>query len=489
MMYINAPREAPPFTAGQPLYETRPHVVQAGNITPGISALEYYERRLRLMANFPARSVAVVAGNQVKYASGSVFYQFQQNTDLFYLTGWNEPDSVALLEKINEQDVVLHMLVPPKDTFAEQWEGYRTGVENVQELFNADESASIHELPAYMRHVVERNDYVYFDHVGEPRKATPASAFRGMFGNKAQGLAGADTMHRILAEMPVTKTHRALKPHIENMRAVKSDAEVAVMRAAGRISGRAYNQAYAQRFKTERVLNSFLQHRFIAGGCEKAAYIPVVAGGPNALCIHYTINNDVLRTDEMVLVDAGGALGGYCADISRTWPNAGKFSEPQAELYQAVLSVQKQCIAMCTTRENVSLNQLHAASMRLMSRELLRLAGFEDLTERSTQELYPHSIGHNLGLDLHDIPGFGGSTKLQKNQVITIEPGVYIPDDDRFPARFRGIGIRIEDDIAVGEDTYTNLTVEAAKEIVDIESIAENGVTTPYEDEVVDAFS
>lgn len=191
--------------------------------------------------------------------------------------------------------------------------------------------------------------------------------------------------------------------------------------------------------------------------------------------------------DEMVLVDAAGSLGGYCSDISRTWPSSGKFSPAQKELYQAVLNVEKECITNCTENHNFSLQDIHDLSVGLMKREL-RNCGFGELTYSDITKLYPHYIGHNLGLDVHDVPRHSRTAKLKAGQVITIEPGVYVPDDHAFPASFRNIGIRIEDDIAVGKDTYTNLTVEAAKEIVDIERIAEVGVTTPLDDEVVEVF-
>lgn len=480
-------RPTPPFTSGQPLFETRPFMVKPGELTTGITALEYFQRRIDLASKLPDQSIAIVVGSQVQFASGSVFYDFQQNNDLYYLSGWNEPDSVIVIEKPSTklEDVVFHMIVPPKEPLAEQWDGFRTGVRGVIDIFNADESDEIYRLGPYLEKLIKRNRHIYVDLPEASKKQTTSSTFTNFFSiGKNKNL---NSIHDLLKSTGSGKLIRSLSPLITEMRTIKSSAELKVMRRAGQISGRAYNQAYAKRFKTERTLKSFLEYRFVSGGCDKSAYIPVVAAGSNSLCIHYTRNDDLFYEDEMVLVDAAGSLGGYCSDISRTWPSSGKFSPAQRELYQAVLNVEKECITKCTEDQGMSLQDLHDHSVLIMKREL-RNCGFGELTHRDVNKLYPHYIGHNLGLDVHDCPRHSRSAKLKAGQVVTVEPGVYVPDDHAFPEAFRDIGIRIEDDIAVGKDSYTNLTVEAAKEIEDIESIAEKGVTTPLEDEVVEVF-
>lgn len=486
-------RVAPEINAGQPLYETRPHMVQPGQLTPGLTALEYYARRLKLAQKMQKGSVAIIPGHQIKYASGAVFYPFQQNNDLFYLTGWDEPNSVAIIEHLETQsadpteDVVLHMIVPPKDAHAEQWEGFRTGQQGAVEIFNADHAASINEIKNYISKIILRNNTVYFDNSLSSTEST-ASIFGSFFSVKENPQA--ETISDIIKNRGPNIKVRPLGPLVRQMRAIKSDAEVKVIRRAGQISGRAYNKAYAERFRNERTLASFLEYNFVSGGCSGHAYVPVVAGGPNALSIHYTRNDDIFYDGELALVDAGGKLGGYCADISRTWPVNGKFTEPQKELYQAVLNVNKKCIELCTADKLLSLHDIHLKSVDYLREELRQLPGLSDLRHWDVTKLYPHYIGHNLGLDIHDVPGYSRSALLQKNQVITIEPGVYFPVDDySFPSHYRGIGIRVEDNIAVGQSNYINLTVEAAKEIVDIESIASNGVTTPYETDVVDILS
>ena len=488
-------RLASTFRAGQPIYETRPHLIKAGDLTPGISALEYYKRRLDLANSLPAESLAIIPGNTIKFASGSVFYPFQQNTDFLYLTGWNEPDSIALIEKptSDSDNHIFHLCVPDSDPAVEQWEGERTGVEGAQNIFNADVSVPIEKFSSHLEKLLKKYTNVYYDTTGGSANSKSHNLFQRML--PSNSINGSQSRDRVNIE-EMLKSHAKqgfklspLNSLISDLRVIKSNSELKIMRLAGKISGRAYNQAYAKRFKSEKGLHSFLEYKFINGGCDKSAYVPVVAGGDHALCIHYVRNDDLLKDGELVLVDAAGNLGGYCSDISRTWPVNGKFSPAQAELYESLLNVQRRIIRECTVKKGNSLNDLHNLSVDLLTLEL-RNAGFANLQSWETSKyLYPHYIGHNLGLDVHDCPLYSRSVKLQKGQVVTVEPGVYVPKDDRWPKEYQGMGIRIEDDVAVGDDINVVLTSEAAKEIVDIENIASNGVTTKIEEEVTDIYS
>lgn len=477
-------RKRHPIQAGQALHETRPHLLKAGELTPGITALEYHERRMKLAKDLTTKSCAIITSNQVKFASGAVFYPFQQSTNLFYLTGWNEPDSVMILEKPTDDlnDVVLHMIVPPKDSFSEQWEGFRTGVDGAKEIFNADEAAETSVLPLYLAKIINRNDTLYFDIPKDKTSVSNPALFSTFFTTKADSN-GHQTIHDLVRQASGHKRIMGLNKLISDLRKIKSPAELKLMRRAGQISGRAFNQAFAQRFKNERTLQAFLEYKFISGGCDKSAYIPVVAAGSNALCIHYTRNDDVIYDDEMILVDAAGSLGGYCSDISRTWPASGVFSMAQRDLYEAVLNVQRKCISLCKASSGYSLHDIHEKSTEYMTMEL-RNVGFHGIQQWDVNKLYPHYIGHHLGLDVHDVPGVTRSQPLLEGEVITIEPGIYVPDEPSYPSHFRNVGIRIEDDIALGADTYTNLTVEAAKEIADLENIMQNGVSTKYSEDV-----
>ncbi|GME90540.1 unnamed protein product [Ambrosiozyma monospora] len=302
---------------GQPIHETRPNLIRKGDITPFISAVEYFQRRIKLAQRLPTKSLAIIPSNIIKYASGAVFYQFQQNNDLFYLSGWNEPDSVLVLAKPtdNIDDLQFHLIVPPKEPAIELWEGQRTGEDAAIEIFNADEAHSNKDMERLLTILIKSYDTVYYDFSSEK-----SSKFKRFFTSafKENRPENRHTIEAILREN--NKIIKPLTPHLSSLRAIKSNSELRLMQLASKISAKAYNMAYSTHLRSEKGLDSFLSHNFKLAGCDDIAYIPVVAGGSNALCIHYTRNDAVLKDGDLVLVDAAGKLGGYCSDISRTWP-------------------------------------------------------------------------------------------------------------------------------------------------------------------------
>jgi intermediate cleaving peptidase 55 len=262
---------------------------------------------------------------------------------------------------------------------------------------------------------------------------------------------------------------KPLKPLMNSLRVVKTRAEIANMRKAGKISGRAFTDAMRQQFTKEKDLGAFMDYNFKTGGCETSAYIPVIAGGKNALAIHYVQNNDVLKDGDIVLVDAGGEYGGYVADITRSWPINGKFSDAQKDLYETILRVQRSSVSLCRENANMSLDNIHEITHNGL-KDALKSLGF-DVSGDAMDVLFPHHVGHYIGLDVHDCPGYTRSTAIKSGYCVTIEPGIYVPNDERWPKHFRGIGIRIEDSVCVQEDTPLILTTEAVKEVVDIEAL------------------
>ncbi|RCI09970.1 hypothetical protein L249_8638 [Ophiocordyceps polyrhachis-furcata BCC 54312] len=416
-------------------------------VTPGISAQEYADRRAALANALPAGSVAVLSGATLRYKSGAVFYPFRQETNLFWLTGWNEPDAVALISKTGSRlgDCVFQLFVRPKDAFQEQWSGYRNGVDAATEIFNADSSQSIDALGSALPRILDAAKYVYAD--------TDSTC--------------ATTVQQALSK--VSAKTKPLSPLMNDLRVIKSPAEIANMRKAGRASGRAITDAMRKAWTGERDLHAFLDYQFIVNGCEGTAYIPVIAGGDRANCIHYTSNNDVFGDGEFILVDAGGEYGSYISDISRTWPVSGRFTPAQRDLYEAVLRVQRSCVSLCRESASMSLEDIHGVTVRGLLEELKAL-GF-DVTSQNVQHLFPHHVGHYIGLDVHDCPGYSRREKLRKGHCVTIEPGVYVPDDERWPSHFRGMGIRIEDSVCVDDDSPYILSTEAVKEVDDIEAL------------------
>ncbi|KIV81040.1 hypothetical protein PV11_08493 [Exophiala sideris] len=445
---------------GQPVHETHPHLLQPGELTPGITAQEYADRRTKLAAALPAKAIAIVAASDIVFRSGSVFYEFHQDPDFFYLTGFNEPEALAVIGKdASGTDHTFHLYVREKDPKAEIWDGARSGIQAARDVFNADETGDISGIKHILPELVGAASQVYTDITHPDPNASALRRF----------LYGQPRKTTEFAELLQSNKISRLRPVMNDLRAFKSPAEIEVLRRAGKASGRAHTEAMRKAWTREKELDAYLRYQFVANGCDTTAFEPVVAGGKNALGIHYVRNDDVLQDDELVLVDGGGKYGNYIADITRTWPVSGKFSDAQKDLYQAVLNVQRSLISLCRGSANMSLDKLHSIAEDYLSKELKQI-GF-DMSSKAIEKLFPHHLSHYIGLDVHDSIGYTRKTVLQEGHCITIEPGIYVPDDERWPKHFRNMGIRIEDSVCVQEDSPYVLTTEAVKEIVDIEAL------------------
>ncbi|KAI4211542.1 MAG: hypothetical protein LQ351_005718 [Letrouitia transgressa] len=462
---------------GQPVHETHPHLLRPGELTPGVTALEYAQRRSKLASKLPKNAVAVLAAADVKYRSGPVFYEFHQESNFFYLTGlnarlsfrfdplkinagFNEPEAVAVIAKTtNDNDHTFHLFVRSKDPKAEQWEGSRSGEQAAIDIFNADETGDINDVERHLAGIIADASEVHTDLQPKP---TATSGFARLFSNTyPKGEA--------IAKLFKKATVRPLQSTINAVRNIKSNSEIANMRRAGQASGRAFTEAMRQAWTSEKDLASFLEYRFKRHGCDGSAYVPVVAGGRNASQIHYVRNDDVLSESSLVLADAGGEYGNYITDITRTWPISGAFSDPEKDLYNALLTTQRTCISLCRASASNSLDKLHEIAENLLQDSLSQL-GF-NMSGNALETLFPHHLGHYIGLDVHDTPGQSRKTPLQTGQCVTIEPGLYVPDTEDFPAAFRGMGMRIEDSICVLDEHPLVLTTEAVKEVDDIEAL------------------
>ncbi|KAI0888326.1 aminopeptidase-like protein [Annulohypoxylon maeteangense] len=436
---------------GQPVYETHPHLLKSGELTPGITAQEYHERRVKLMNSLPPNSAVILPSATLHYRSGAVFYPFRQESNFFYLTGFSEPDSLAVLTKTGESDdYFFHLYCRRKDPKAEQWNGPWSGIDAARDVWNADQSADIGRVESLLPDALKGMQQIYTD-----AELTSNGVFT-KFGNLLSSAA------------PKVKT-APLKPYVNALRAVKSLAEANNMRRAGRDSGRALTEAMRRPWKYEKELAAFLEYQYQMSGLDGYAYIPVVAGGRKALLIHYVLNNGTLNDSEFVLVDAGGEYGTYITDITRTWPISGRFTPAQKDLYNAVLRAQRSSISLCRASANVTLDSLHRITENALCDQLQQL-GF-DVSGSRMGTLFPHHVGHYIGLDVHDVPGYPRNVVLKEGHCITIEPGIYVPDDERWPKAFRGLGIRIEDSVYVGDDSPWILTTEAVKEVDDIEAL------------------
>jgi intermediate cleaving peptidase 55 len=447
------------YSFGQPLHETHSHLIKAGELTPGIQAIEYHHRRAALARKLPRSSIAILAAADVKYRSGAVFYEFHQDSNFFYLTGLNEPEAVAIIEKgTSDVEYTFHLFVRPKDAKAEQWDGARSGVQAAQDVFNADEAWSVEEVSRRLPDILSSAKSVYTD-IGHGSR-------RGAF---ARFISGADAKVDGLAKLLQDTTVKPLKSVMNELRVNKSEAELNCMRKAGSVSGAVITEAMRNSYDTEKQLWADLSYGFRSQGLDGDAYIPVVAGGEHALSIHYVRNDDRLQQGDVVLVDAGGEYGGYITDITRTWPVSGRYTAAQRDMYDMILKVQKSCINLCREDAQVTLDKLHGVAEDGL-RNGLKDLGF-DLPNGAMSTLFPHHVGHFIGLDVHDAPGHPRTDRLLQNQCITIEPGIYVPNDDRWPSHFRGLGIRIEDSVRIGEEKVEVLTSKAVKDVHDIEAL------------------
>lgn len=336
------------------------------------------------------------------------------------------------------------------------WEGARSGIDAAEDVFNADTTGDVNDLPKILPEVLKRAKEVYTDLPGN--KISRNILSRYLSGSEPARTGGIANVFRD-AKVPV----KSLRPFVNELRVIKSEAEIQNMRKAGQHSGRAITDAMRQSFTMEKDLDSFLDYWFKQDGCDGAAYIPVVAGGINANTIHYVTNDMPLNSGELVLVDAGAEYGGYITDISRSWPVNGKFSPAQKDIYQLLLNVQRSCVSLCHVNSNLTLDKLHKIASNSLT-EGLKSLGF-DMSNDAIYTIFPHHVGHYIGLDVHDCPGFPRSRPFEKGMCVTVEPGIYVPDDERWPKWARGIGMRIEDSVCIDEDSPYVLSTEAVKEV------------------------
>lgn len=403
-----------------------------------------------------------------------VEYVFRQDSDFYYLTGFNEPEAVAVLAPHHEEHRFI-LFVQPKDLEKETWTGFRYGVEGVTEHFGADIAYPITELEEKLPQYLAKADRIYY-HLGRDHHFN-------------------DTVIRhwqkLMAAYPRQGTGpRALEnPHhlLHPLRQVKSAGELALVREACRISAEAHNRArnFAQPGLYEYQIQAEIEHTFRLQGGMGPAYPSIVAAGSNACVLHYVNNNTQLQTGDLLLIDAGCAYDYYNGDITRTFPVEGRFTPEQKIIYELALEAQKQAIQ--EVKPGNPYNQFHDRAVRVIVEGLLELgllAGDpeEIIKEEKYKPFYMHRTGHWLGLDVHDAGAYkvDGETwqTLQPGNVLTVEPGIYISPEIKpaegqpeVPPQWRGIGVRIEDDVLVTETGNEVLTAAVPKEVADLEAL------------------
>jgi Xaa-Pro aminopeptidase len=431
---------------------------------------EYQERREQLMAKI-GTGTAIFKSAPVAVMHNDVEYAFRQDSDFFYLTGFNEPEAVAVLAPHHEEHRFI-LFVQPKERDKEVWTGYRTGVDAAKEKFGADEAYPIAELNEKLPKYLEKADRIYY-HLGRDR------TFNDTVLKHWQKLM-AGYPKRGTGPMAIESTN----PILHAMRQVKSPTELELMRQAVAISVEAHNQAreFTQPGRYEYEVQAELEHLFRRRGGMGPAYPSIVASGANSCVLHYIENNRQMQDNELLLIDAGCVYEYYNADITRTFPVGNRFTSEQKILYEIVLKAQLEAIAQ--VQPGNPYNLFHDTAVRILVEGLMDLgllAGDieEIIKEEKYKPFYMHRTGHWLGLDVHDAGVYKHGENwqsLQPGHVVTVEPGLYIGPDieptEGQPAiddRWRGIGIRIEDDVLVTAEGHEVLTAGVPKSVEEME--------------------
>jgi Xaa-Pro aminopeptidase len=430
-----------------------------------IALSEYQTRRSAILAKMQPNSVCVIGSAQLVTRSNDTEYVFRQDSYFWYLTGFDEPDSVLLLLKDAQGQTRQVISCQPKDALAEIWHGRRLGCVAAVALLGVDEALSSEALTQTLTQLFSGVDIVYSLFI-QPIKSQIEECIL--------------SLKRVPKQGDLAPTQQIdCQAWLDAMRLIKSPAELALMAKVGKISAQAHCVAMqvCQPDMNEFQLEAHIQFEFAKHGARQPAYTTIVGGGDNACILHYTQNNQVLNAGELVLIDAGGELDGYAGDITRTFPVNGSFTDDQAALYQIVLNAQMAAIELL--QPNTLIADANHAVIEIITQGLIDLGVLtgclaDNIDNLTYRQYFMHGLGHYLGLDVHDVGAYsigGKACPLQPGMVMTVEPGIYIAPGSPCPARFHGIGIRIEDNIVITSSGNRVLTDDVPKTIVAIEAL------------------
>lgn len=422
-----------------------------------INQKEYKKRRDILAKSMKKNSIGIVLSASQKTRSNDTEFPYRQNSNFYYLTGFKE-DSAALVIVKESKKVKTYLFVAKKVKELELWTGKRLGREKAKELFDFDEVYEYEDLSKIFQENLLNKHTFYYD-----------------FSYEDSSL---DSFKNLCKNFYLQKN---LAKKLASMRLIKSDAEIALIKKALKITKEAHHKAMqiAPKLDMEYELQAELEYVFKKNGAYNDAYTSIVACANSANTLHYISNSNRLEKGELILIDAGCEYDYYSSDITRTIPVSGEFSGAQKELYEMVLSVEKEIIAMM--KPGVLRTDLQKRSEELLCEGMIRLGIIQGslkklLKKKAYKQYYPHGIGHWMGLDVHDQAAYktkkGKEIPLKAGMIMTVEPGIYLDNEDtKIPKKYRGIGIRIEDDILVTEDGHENLSYDIYKEIDEIESM------------------
>lgn len=426
---------------------------------------EFIARREKLLDQMIDDSVAVLFSAEEHIRNNDCTYPFRQESNFWYLTGFNEPSAVLLLIKQAEKKKSI-LFLRPKDPLMETWHGRRLGIDYAPSQLNVDEAYSIADFHTLFPQLTAETHTLYIK-IKQPPYAEQKINFCRSLAHFHQQM--------------------DLSLILDEMRLFKSRYEIALLQQAGQISALGHIRAMKKTRPNclEYEIENEIRHEFNRHQARYEAYNTIVASGANACILHYTENDQVLKDGDLLLVDAGCEFAMYAGDISRTFPINGKFSPAQRKIYELVLKVQKYAIAHLVP-EN-SIQQVNDDVIRMMVEGLLALGIMQgDINElieqQAYREFYMHGLGHWLGLDVHDVGRYSNdhtdntlrNRPLEAGMVLTVEPGIYISPKANVPEQYKGIGVRIEDDILITQYGNKVLTSAVPKEIDDIETLMAN---------------
>ncbi|NND66814.1 MAG: Xaa-Pro aminopeptidase [Halioglobus sp.] len=432
-----------------------------------ISKTEYARRRKNFMALMEANSIAIIPSARERIRSRDTEYPFRQDSDFYYLTGFDEPDAVLVLLPGRRHGQFV-LFCRDRDPTMELWQGRRLGPEGVCDKLGADDAFPNGDIDDILPGLIEGRERVYYS-MG--RSAEFDRQIMGWVNNiRAREASG--------AVPPGEFTD--LDHMLHELRLYKSAAEIRVMKRAAQVSAKAHRRAMqaCRPGLIEYQLEAELQHEFAMGGARYAAYSSIVGGGANACILHYVENDAKLRDGDLVLIDAGCEMENYASDVTRTFPVGGTFSEEQRQLYDIVL--QAHAAALAEVKPGNHWNQPHDASVRVITEGLVKLGLLKGrvptlVKKGAYRDFYMHRVGHWLGLDVHDVGDYRVDEQwrlLEPGMVMTVEPGIYVGADNRNVAKkWRGIGIRIEDDVVVTDQGCEVISEGVPRQADEIEAL------------------
>ena len=432
-----------------------------------ISKKEYANRRKDLMSMMADNSIAVIAAAPEKVRSKDTLYPYKQSTNFSYLSGFSEPCSVMLLIP-NRQQGECVLFCRDKDPLRETWDGLRLGPIEAKQALAFDDAFPIDDIDDILPGLLEGKSHIYYS-AGKDKA----------FDKQLIQWVDEVTLDKESDSEPCCE-QVDLDHLLAELRLIKSAAEIKLMRKAADISAEAHCRAmrFCQPGQYEYQLQAEIEHQFMMSGATGPAYTSIVGGGKNACILHYIENQSALKSGDLVLIDAGCEYQNYAADITRTFPVNGKFSTAQAAIYDVVLAAQTAAINCISP--GVTYDQANKATIEVITQGLVELGILSGdveqlITEGAYREFYMHSVSHWLGMDVHDVGDYKINNQwrvYEAGMLLTIEPGIYIAaDNQNVDKKWRGIAVRIEDDILVTKAGREVLTDGVPKQRDQIESL------------------